>query len=157
MKKEQKILVFLTTLWTCVIFGMSLQPAEISSDLSGGLFGWITDHVFPVIWEAMSEKELQMWHTVLRKCAHFTEYLVLGMFWRVTLAGAKCRQKGLTSLGACTVTAAADELLQRFVPGRFGYWKDVLIDSAGAFTGIIIVCTAGVFAYDIFKKIKGRK
>ena len=37
----------------------------------------------------------------------------------------------------CVIYAVSDEVHQAFVPGRGPALKDVLIDSAGAFTGII--------------------
>ena len=39
----------------------------------------------------------------------------------------------------CVIYAISDEIHQLFVPGRAGQVRDVLIDSAGSFLGIIIV------------------
>ena len=46
----------------------------------------------------------------------------------------------LRALLAATVYAASDEIHQAFVPGRGSAVTDVLLDSAGALCGILIVC-----------------
>ena len=45
-----------------------------------------------------------------------------------------------------TVFAATDEFHQRFVPGRYGCLRDVLIDAAGSIIGLMI-------AYVIYKNM----
>lgn len=71
---------------------------------------------------------------VLRKIAHVLEYAVLAallarawpkrkyLFWEVFVAAA--------------LYAASDEIHQLFVTGRAGSFRDVLIDSIGAFLGL---------------------
>lgn len=44
----------------------------------------------------------------------------------------------LLALATCIVYAVSDEIHQLFVPGRGAQVKDVMIDSTGAFAGIII-------------------
>ena len=46
----------------------------------------------------------------------------------------------LRALLAAAVYAASDEIHQAFVPGRGPAVTDVLLDSAGALCGILIVC-----------------
>ena len=98
----------------------------------------------------------------VRKSAHFCEYAVLGMLtwgsFRVLFSGgvegkkkhlAKDYLKGrkeywrihkLNGLAWlwCICYAATDEFHQLFVPGRYGMVKDVVLDSLGALTGIIV-------------------
>ena len=44
----------------------------------------------------------------------------------------------------CAVYAATDELHQMFVQGRSCEVRDILIDSLGALTGILIACLISV-------------
>ena len=41
----------------------------------------------------------------------------------------------------CIIYALTDEWHQMFVPGRAAEWKDVLTDSFGSLTGILIIAT----------------
>ena len=79
-----------------------------------------------------------MWHSVFRKCAHFAEYFVLGIFSANMFSEMGIKHKVLFSIGLCMLVAAIDETLQRFVPGRAGRITDVLIDSAGACSSISV-------------------
>jgi VanZ family protein len=80
---------------------------------------------------------LETAHTAIRKLAHFTEYLILGLLilralrdergWRL--------QHALMAIALATVYAVSDELHQRFVPGRTAAVGDVGIDAVGAMVG----------------------
>ena len=76
----------------------------------------------------------------VRKAAHATEYAVLGI---LVLVRCKYQKKWnrkrmiLTAWGISTMYAATDEIHQLFVPGRACMVTDVMIDSAGALTGIL--------------------
>jgi VanZ family protein len=73
---------------------------------------------------------LGTWDTVLRKCAHATEYAVLAALLLRALANAP-------AAWLLTVAyAATDEWHQTFVRGRHGSPVDVAIDAAGALLGI---------------------
>ena len=75
-------------------------------------------------------------HGVLRKLAHGTEYLVLG----VELCLLLIPEKPWTALALSGVMAAlTDETIQLFVPERCGQIKDVWID-LGGFTVGVLVC-----------------
>jgi VanZ family protein len=76
---------------------------------------------------------LGTWDDVLRKCAHVTEYAILGFLllraigheWLALLVG--------------IAYAATDELHQHFVAGRHGSPVDVLIDTVGLLIGTLLV------------------
>jgi len=70
---------------------------------------------------------------VVRKCAHVTEYAILGFL----LVRATGRELPALLLGV--VYAASDEFHQHFVHGRHGSPVDVLIDSVGLLIGIFVV------------------
>jgi VanZ family protein len=74
---------------------------------------------------------LGFWDVVLRKLAHAAEYAVLAVLLL----------RALGSVAAAWLAAVAyavtDEVHQRFVSGRVGAPRDVLIDAAGAAAGLL--------------------
>jgi VanZ family protein len=92
--------------WAAVIFAFSAIPS-----LSSGLGAW---------------------DTVLRKCAHVTEYAILGAL----LYRAFGREA--PALAACIAYAATDELHQHFVRGRHASPVDVAIDAVGLALGMLV-------------------
>ena len=76
---------------------------------------------------------LGTWDEVLRKCAHVTEYAILGFL----LLRAIGREFPALLIGIAY--AASDELHQLFVRGRHGSPMDVLIDTVGLLIGIFVV------------------
>jgi VanZ family protein len=93
--------------WAALIFALSSIP-----DLSTGL---------------------GTWDLVLRKCAHVTEYAVLGAL----LLRAFGREPA--ALAAGVAYAATDELHQHFVAGRHAAVVDVAIDAVGVAAGILLL------------------
>jgi VanZ family protein len=76
---------------------------------------------------------LGVWDTILRKCAHGTEYAILG-----TLLYRALGRAGVAWLAGLAY-AASDELHQRFVPGRHASLLDVAIDGAGLAAGVLLI------------------
>ena len=137
MKNKRLIFAILTLIWTAVIFSFSLQPGEMSGELSGSVLETILGFFMPGVLE--NSEQLELFHLILRKCAHFTEFMILGVLSRITLEYMELRYKGVCGLGFCVTVATLDETLQLFVSERAGRVQDVLIDSAGALTGILVV------------------
>ncbi|MED4014497.1 VanZ family protein [Sutcliffiella cohnii] len=128
----------LVVAWMVLIFSFSAQPAEQSSSLSGGIVEPIIETIETVVPVVSIDKEF--FHTFIRKNAHFFAYFILGVlslhaFRRSGVVGMKA---GTFALLLSVVYAISDEVHQLFVPGRSGEVRDVLIDSAGAFIGIVI-------------------
>lgn len=76
----------------------------------------------------------------IRKGAHFFSYFFLGFFWVLGLKK-RVREEWLTTLLSillCIGYASFDELRQSFNPGRTGLMVDVILDTAGAVTGVFI-------------------
>ena len=138
MKKKKIIYGISTLLWVVVIFSFSLQPGDVSGDISGSflqkILEWFAPRVFEKL-ETMPQEQLEFWHTILRKCAHFTEFAVLGMLSSLTLLQTKVSRRALTAIAFCLLVASMDETLQLFVDGRAGRVVDVIIDGVGALAG----------------------
>lgn len=113
------------------IWGNSLLPGEVSGAFSDWVKS-ILEGLFP-IGEDSSDGE----GILLRKLAHFTEFATLGALlgWHFGMRGKKQR-----FAAACGVTAACiDETIQMFVPDRGPGIRDVLIDSSGVLTGMLLL------------------
>jgi len=76
---------------------------------------------------------LGTWDEVLRKCAHVTEYAILGLLLMRALG------QELPALVLGIAYATTDELHQLLVAGRHGSPVDVVIDSLGVLIGIAVL------------------
>lgn len=92
---------------------------------------------------------------VVRKLAHFTIYLVLGV--SLTNAFRSLKPKKFPKLKPLIISAvialiyaSLDEYHQSFIPGRDGNPQDIIIDTLGAIAGICIFVA-------IFCRIKQKK
>jgi len=79
---------------------------------------------------------------IVRKIAHFTLYSILGILIFNILRDSKkltSRKQILISLLFTALYATTDELHQLFISGRSGQLRDILIDSTGGLTGILLL------------------
>lgn len=136
--------------WLVVIFAFSAQPATVSGGNSAALVAGTLDHTLGLFGATGHPSgSLGDLEHLLRKTGHFLEYLVLGSLALYALAGLPSRNRpvGLrapaVALLLCVGYAATDETHQLFVPGRTARWQDVVIDGAGALTGILLLLLAG--------------
>lgn len=121
--------------WMVLIFCFSSQPAEQSAELSTG----VLSSNLELLPSGATEDLLLRYHTPLRKLAHFGLYFVLGL----SLTNALREQRLVPNVPAAIVLsalyAASDEFHQSFVAGRGPQVSDVLLDTAGAATGAILM------------------
>lgn len=136
------------------IYSFSAQDGATSSQLSFRVSHKViivVDQIFDFqLTDEQIDTGIDKIHYYIRKTAHFTEYFILAVAVSLPLYvyGIRGIWLMLTALILCTGFACMDEYHQLFVSGRAGSVKDVLIDSSGAFTGII--CTR-IVGY-IFRK-----
>ena len=127
-----------------LIFYFSSQNAELSDETSGRAVGLFRKLFFPD-WETLPQDEyLYQMHALtffVRKLAHFTEYLILGILLSAVLMTFRKTWKFrfLTAVGAGILYALSDEFHQMFVAGRAMMFFDVLTDSAGVFFGTVLI------------------
>ena len=127
-----------------LIFGFSAQDGAASSQLSYQ----VTKTIVVVADEAaqlnLSPEHIvaltERLHPYVRKLAHFTEYLLLAMSVALPLYVYGLRGILLVLFAGmfCAGFACLDEYHQSFVAGRAPSKRDVLIDCAGSFVGILI-------------------
>ena len=128
-----------------LIFSFSAQGADTSNDVSGGFISAIYKIYLKFTGVPCSTGEFEatvaaMQHTI-RKLAHFSIYLILGFLFSNAYyqSGFKKFSKYIPlAFVSSAVYASTDEFHQLFVSGRSGELRDVLIDSSGAFLGILI-------------------
>ena len=130
-----------------VIFSFSSKPASVSgenslriADYVMTLYEKITDSY---VEELRYDRLLTLDHCI-RKGAHVTEYAILSAaiclpLWIRRLKG---RKLWLLAVLITAAYAASDEFHQRFVPGRSGEFKDVMIDTSGAALGAFLFLLA---------------
>ena len=93
-----------------------------------------------------SKETIDHIHFLIRKCAHITEYAILGGLAlraiapgrSLSFAGKRWRIAG-AALALTALYAASDEYHQSFVPSRGASVQDVFIDSCGACVGIGVI------------------
>lgn len=142
----------LAVLWLLFIWGNSLQTAAESSEVSRGVLAYF----IPLLeWTGLPE---ELWHTLVRKLAHMTEFALLGILWSLAVSpGAKTTphvrwiQRGW-ALMICLGAALIDESIQRFVPGRSGELRDVCIDLLGGTLGVLVAVLIGGIVRQITRK-----
>lgn len=125
----------LLALWVCFIWGHSMVQGPASSSESGLVY----ELLMPVF-DCFGIYERDVCTFVIRKTAHFSEYLVLGLI-AVNFIKALKRQGDAAPnlknaiLVVCALVPVLDETLQLFVPGRSGSPRDVAIDVCGLAVG----------------------
>jgi VanZ family protein len=116
--------------WACVIFTLSTD--SFSSEHTANLLSPVVRWLFP----HLTEHQFSLIHHIIRKSAHFTEYLIFclliyrgvrgdGKGWRWTW--------GISALSVAAGYSIFDEIHQAFVASRTASPYDSLLDSLGAF------------------------
>ena len=114
----------------------------VISSLSSGWFGATQTGYFLLpfvhwLFPSASYAELLLVHYLIRKLAHFAEFLVLGVLLYRALDGTGfSRRTALHALVIAAACAAGDEFHQWFVTGRTASPWDSLIDTSGAAAGL---------------------
>lgn len=81
----------------------------------------------------------QLTNFIVRKCAHFLEYMVLSLLaFNVFKLYFNIRRVIFMTVGLVFFYACSDEIHQLFVLGREGAFRDVIIDTVGGITLILI-------------------
>ena len=155
IKKIASIIAVL--IWMSIIFGFSNQQGEGSGNTSRKISEVIVQmidiqHKYS---EVEKDKLIEIVEPILRKVAHLTIYTIGG----IAIANCVCqfcgKEKMVIGISTCigAIYAISDELHQLMVNGRSGNIRDVIIDSIGILTGIMVF----MLIKEICKKIICRK
>ena len=131
--------IFTLALIGCIafIFSNSLQIADVSEGASGRVLG-ILQGILRHLGLPGAADRLTM--HVVRKLAHFCEYLLEGFLLMLCLRVYTrhfFKHVSWPVLGGL-LTALTDETIQLFVPGRSGQVTDIWIDFSGVMTGLLV-------------------
>ena len=87
------------------------------------------------------EKRVEEIDPIIRKLAHFGLYLLVGISacCLVCTFNTNWKYRVWISIFIGLVYAITDEIHQSFIPGRSGEIRDVIIDTLGVATGILMV------------------
>ena len=134
-KKARAVWTVLLVLWLCFVWGHSLVPADLSSEESSR-FLFLVRPIFALF----GSTDEQLMTYVIRKCAHFMEYVVLTFLAsgcaRAWWADAPAAKRLVVVTWACV--PVVDEFIQSFSPGRAPRLTDVLIDMSGGALGMCL-------------------
>jgi VanZ family protein len=144
----------LSLLWMAVIYWKSSEPYQVQD-------------VKPLLHTAISESRLlsllphieftydgdfvtyhnpyAMFEFFIRKCGHVTEYLILTLFVRQTVASTTWSNgvSWLLSVLIPVLYACTDEYHQTFVVGRTGHLIDVGVDTIGIVIALVLTWLVG--------------
>lgn len=118
-------------LYLCMVYGHSMMPAHISSGESGAVLGLLQRGM-----EFIGLNGAMLTEHIVRKTAHFTEYMGVGILLWGNFAAGGLRSADRVAL-AMVVIPFVDETIQLFVAGRSGQISDVWLDMAGAAAGLL--------------------
>lgn len=127
---KKQLSIILVLIWMIIIFIMSSFDATESANQSNFIVNIITN-IFKI-------ENIEVLSFIIRKLAHFTEYLILGFLTINMLNKNDISKKYLLSILICIIYATSDEIHQFIIPGRACQIKDILIDSIGSITGIYL-------------------
>lgn len=135
MRNKRLVIGWIALLfWVGLIFYMSNQPGDVSSKQSG-----LVLKLFQVLGIDLNKELGELATFIVRKTAHFTEYFILYLLTiNVMKYYFNIKNAILYSLIFSILYACTDEIHQYFIPGRAMAFKDILIDSSGALTAMVI-------------------
>ena len=130
-----KVSWILLILWMIIIFAFSAKNGTESDKQSE-----LVIYVFNALGLNLNSLLGDLATFMVRKTAHFTEYLILFSFAYNLFKN--YTNKKLAVVYGIILTfgyACTDEFHQIFVPGRTAKFRDVLIDTSGALFGSIVL------------------
>lgn len=135
MSKSKKIISWIFLLgWMFFIYYMSNQPADISNNQSDFVIKLLNYLGFE-----LNDYFGDLASLVVRKGAHFTEYLILFLFSYNVNKIYFGRRNKFYSIIFIFLYSISDEFHQYFIPGREMKIMDVIIDTCGGIFGLILL------------------
>lgn len=122
-------------LFILFIFSQSLLAGPVSAQESGR----ISALIMQVLVRMHIKVSFDTLHHIIRKLAHFSEYLLLAILVNHASSSKPLfLNRKLCVLVFGIAIPLCDETLQRFVPGRAGMFTDCLIDMSGYACGTVL-------------------
>ena len=149
--KRRRFLTVMTIITLCLIWGHSAVGREGSAAESG----WLFEHLGGLL-RLFFGPERATEH-LLRKLAHFTEFMLLGAETLLLSReyGKRGARAALTMLMCCNLCAFFDETIQIF-SGRGPDVRDIWIDTFGAAAGILLALALAAVRDRLSENRKGK-
>lgn len=125
-----------------IIFWLSAQDADESSEQSSAVLLWLIEHFGENIFTVF----------IVRKLAHFLEYTGLSLLFNISLYQTRKKKTLVIATLLASLYAVSDEIHQLFVDGRSCQISDWAIDTAGAILGTIVFLIIFTVIYKIISK-----
>ena len=156
------ILIAAIIVWMMTIFGFSADEAEVSQSKSDIITEKVIEAIVKYYDDMTLEKQKDVWDAVsfyVRKTGHFGEYGILSVLiflFLITFESVRNRHLWLLSdVAVCVVYAITDEVHQGFVDGRSPKIMDVIIDTSGAFVGLMFAFI--IWHFVVMRMLKDKK
>ena len=134
---KKKIIYWLLVLgWAGLIFYFSAMPADTSAEQSGNIIDVVVSFLHIPESTAMVMRDLYQF--IVRKAAHFSIYLLLGIWVCLLMESYHVKKYPIWAVTTCCAYAVTDEIHQMFVPRRACMAQDVLLDTLGATVGVLL-------------------
>ena len=136
----KKFNIILLVIWLLTIFMFSNDKADSSSAKSDTIAESISNVIEKFTGHKCSTDTIDTIIFIVRKTAHFLEYLILGILVINVIKDYKELELKyiITGVLLCMLYSISDEIHQLFVSGRSCQLRDVLIDTLGSITGIYL-------------------
>ena len=135
-KNENLWLYLPLILWVGGIFYLSSNKGSISNTSR------FLSPVFSILFSEKDSETLRIYHLVFRKLCHFTGYAVLALFAILAYYNSTtiflANYWYLSAFATVVFVASADEIKQSFYANRVGSVSDVVLDSIGGLTAILL-------------------
>jgi len=134
--QRKKIFFILSIIMTLIIWINSFLPADLSSAQSG----WVVGMVQSILDLFNIEVGLDILSLWVRKLAHFTEFMILGILWFFTIHEhqSNIKKSVIYVIIISISTAILDETIQLFSEGRAFQILDIGIDTLGVLFGLLL-------------------
>ena len=137
-----KKIIYLLLVILCLssIFFFSSKSSNESNSTSKKLIKNTITMIENITHKDLNKRELvYKLNYPVRKLAHFTIFMILGIFLYLFINTFNIPHKVIISIIICIICAIFDEFHQIFSLGRSPLLQDIIIDSFGSITGITII------------------
>ena len=141
----RQILLVIFGILLISVFILSSQTGEESGNLSMNL----TVNLVRFLNLEVTEYELHIIHILVRKFAHFSIFMVIGLISKLILSNMSNVKLLLINLVMCL----SDECHQILIPGRGPSIRDIIIDMCGCLVGIGIAFVI-LYVYRKYRYLK---
>lgn len=136
--RKRKIRTLLVVLMLVFIWGNSLLSGAASSQESEYIRE-LLEPLLNIIQRCLEKIDIQVTQsTLVRKLAHFVEYMMLGFFMGLLVEKKNGLPRFFLPGFLCVSAACVDEFLQGLAVDRGPSIRDVVLDASGATVGVLL-------------------